>query len=124
MKFLIDNAISPAVAVGLNQAGHDAVHVQTYGLSAATDDVVLARAAQEERVLVSADTDFGTLLALKRDSKPSFILFRKDAVHKPNDQLTLLLDNLLTITSELEQGAVVVIEASRIRVRMLPIGEQ
>ncbi|MBC8171264.1 MAG: DUF5615 family PIN-like protein [Anaerolineae bacterium] len=123
MKFLIDNAISPAIATGLQAAGYNAVHVRTYGMGAATDDVILQRAAQEDRVIVSADSDFGTLLALRRDPKPSFILFRKNASHLPQVQLQLLLDNLPVVTEALEQGAVVVIEAERLRIRHLPMGK-
>jgi len=65
MRFLIDNALSPVVAEGLCQSGHDAVHVRTVGLAAAADATIFEYAAREQRVIVSADTDFGTLLAMR-----------------------------------------------------------
>ena len=83
MKFLIDNALSPYIAEGLRKSGHDAVHVCDYSMGDAEDSVILVRAEQQERIIVSSDTDFGTLLALRDKAKPSFILFGKGAPHRP-----------------------------------------
>lgn len=121
MKFLIDNALSPGIARLLAEVGHDAVHVRDYGLHAAEDSVILDRAGMEERVIVSADSDFAMLLALSRRNKPSFILFREADIIRPEHYASRILECLPIIETELEEGCVVTFRRGRIRVRTLPI---
>ena len=71
MKFLIDNALSPALAALLQQAGHDAIHVRSIGLQHADDDVIFDRAAVERRIVVSGMLILERCLrCVRRDSRP------------------------------------------------------
>jgi predicted nuclease of predicted toxin-antitoxin system len=66
MKFLVDNALSPALAVLLKEAGHDALHVRDVGLAKAEDKAIFDLAAADARVVVSADTDLERFWQLAR----------------------------------------------------------
>jgi predicted nuclease of predicted toxin-antitoxin system len=54
MRFLVDACLSPRVAAGLRVHGHDAVHVADFGLGTVKDEVILAKADAEGRVLSCA----------------------------------------------------------------------
>lgn len=113
MRFLIDNALSPLVAERLTTAGHEAAHVRDYELQAASDEEIVKRARAENRIVVSADTDFATLLALRQMRQPSFLLFRRGTERRPEQQVALLLANLPALEQDLAEGAVVVLEPGR-----------
>ena len=121
VKFLIDNNLSPLLAEGLKAAGHDAVHLRDLGMQAAPDPAVLQRAQVDERVLVSADTDFGGLLSRSRATGPSVLLIRRLAGRRAAEQSAIILANLDQIAEDLTAGAVVVIGDDWIRIRRLPM---
>jgi predicted nuclease of predicted toxin-antitoxin system len=115
LKFLVDENVSERVAELLVENGHDAIHVPTIGLATADDEVVMARATAEERVVVSADTDFGMLLARSGKRAPSVILFRLAGQRRAWSRAALILTNLPQVSDDLEAGTLVVIEEGRVQ---------
>ena len=71
MRFLLDENVSYRVCPHLKAAGHDAVHVSEIGLTSTDDQVILDRALDEDRVLISGDHDFVQLLFASGDTRPS-----------------------------------------------------
>jgi predicted nuclease of predicted toxin-antitoxin system len=120
LRFLIDNALPPQLADLLLASGHDAVHVRAYGMQAEKDERIVARALDEDRIVVSADSDFSTILAIRDAERPSFILFREPDLMVARDYFDVLLPALPALESELAAGCVAVFRRGRLRVRRLP----
>lgn len=120
MKYLVDECLSRQLALRLTEAGFESVHVLDRGLGGASDDTVLAIAAAESRVLLSADTDFGEILARSRALEPSVVTFRR-GVRNASTQFEILVNHLPEIEDELAVGAYVVITDDRLRIRRLPL---
>jgi predicted nuclease of predicted toxin-antitoxin system len=121
VNFLIDSSLSPSLAEKLREAGHDSVHVRRYGIHKADDEVVFARASQEERVLISADTDFSAMLTVSQGAKPSVILLKRPSPRRAEEQAELIMANRNVIADLLDQGSVIVFEEGRLRSRALPL---
>jgi len=87
----------------------------------ASDQEILARADDDERVVLFADSDFGTLLSVGNLSKPSFILLRSADHLAPRQHADLVLAHLPQVGEDLAAGAIVTIAHLRVRLRSLPI---
>lgn len=120
MRFLADAGISPKTVDFLKQLGHEAIHVRTLGLQRASDVQVVQQALTDGSIVLSFDLDFGDLLALGVMDKPSTILFRlaDERAESVNERLSTILSERIT---ELESGALILVEDRRYRVRKLPI---
>lgn len=98
----------------------DAVHVADIGLRGDTDNALLSRAVADGRIIITADTDFGTLLALSGAARPSVLLLRRGG-RRTVERARIVLTVLRMATDHFEQGAVITVEQDRLRVRELPI---
>lgn len=86
----------------------------------ASDSENLEFAHREERVVVTQDLDFSTLLALSGYNQPSLITLRLLA-SDPETVNQKLIEVLPRIEQALEEGCAVTIEDTAVRIRRLPI---
>jgi predicted nuclease of predicted toxin-antitoxin system len=121
VRLLLDANLSPRIGPLMSAAGHDAIHVGDVGLLSAPDPQILQAADEQSRVLLTADADFGALLALGSLATPSVVLLRSADYLSPAQQAELLIANLPTIAVDLEEGAIASLRRDRIRIRSLPL---
>lgn len=121
MRFLVDENLSPRLCDFLGFDGGIAEHVRDAVGSGAADAQVLEAAGERGAVIVTADTDFGTLLVRSGRSGPSVLLVRELLGLSVDDQGRLIAANLEQMHPALTAGAVVVLAPDGIRVRPLPI---
>ena len=123
MKLLLDQGLPRSASILLSDRGIDTIHVGDIGLSAAEDTEIIEKARGENRILVTLDADFHSILALSYAKSPSVIRIRIERLRA--EILTELLLNVINeCQKELEQGAAVTVELRRIRIRCLPLLSQ
>lgn len=121
MRLLIDANLSPQLCEALSADGHQVVHAVSVGLASASDEAVLQWAAAVNRVVVTADADFGGLLASQGAAAPSVILLRGVQRLTAEAHLEVLRSGLANTVRQLQQGAIVTLVPGRTRVRRLTI---
>lgn len=120
MKFLVDMPLSPGLAHWLVENGHDAVHAADLGLASASDSVIVERARDEQRVIVTADLDYPRILALTHSAEPGLVLFRGGDFGELESRRRLARALEIIPQQELSRS-LVVLEENRIRRRRLPL---
>ena len=99
----------------------DAVHAGDCGMASATDEVILATAGEEGRIVITLDADFHALLALSGAAGPSVVRIRMEGL-KGDAAAALIRDVLEACADDLARGALVSVSENQLRVHHLPIG--
>jgi len=120
MKLLIDMNLSPQLAGLLADAGYHAVHWSTIGKPDAEDSEILNWAKKNGYVILTNDLDFGAILAAAGFESPSIIQFRRRDVF-PKAIMPSILRAVERFAAELYEGALIVVDEHRYRVRLLPL---
>jgi predicted nuclease of predicted toxin-antitoxin system len=123
VRFLADMGVSPRVVQWLREQGHDASHLRDEGLQRLPDGDIFLKAVAEQRVIVTFDLDFSEILALSSDRTASVVVFRLRNTRTEN--VIARLQAVIAQSSEaLEEGAIIIIEDARHRIRRLPVGRR
>jgi len=123
LAFLVDACVDVRLAQWLVGEGHDAVHLRDQDLQRLPNGKIFDKAIAENRIVVTHDLDFGEISAFAHGKKASVVVFR---LHNPRfmrltERLSAVLKDCIPA---LQAGAVVIVEESRHRVRLLPIGSE
>lgn len=120
MKILLDMNLSPDWVPFLAQAGFEATHWSSVGDPRASDSTILDWVRSNNFVLFTHDLDFGALLAGTRAHGPSVIQVRTQDTLPAAIGYDVL--RVLRLRQDvLERGALVTIDRTTSRVRVLPI---
>jgi predicted nuclease of predicted toxin-antitoxin system len=120
MRLLADLHIAPRTVQFLRSLGHDVPRVTDLLPATASDETIVERAAQDQRVILTQDLDMTAIIALSRRQYPSLVTLRLSSVRI--DFVNAVLQRTLPVLEhELQQGALVTIEDSRVRLRRLPL---
>jgi predicted nuclease of predicted toxin-antitoxin system len=120
MKIVIDMNLSPQWVAILLKAGHEVAHWSDIGSPRASDQEILAWAAENSCVVFTNDLDFGALLAASGATGPSVIQVRTQDI-SPDSLGRFLVPALHQFEETLKAGALISIDEASARARVLPL---
>ena len=120
MKLLVDMNLSPSWVGRLAQQGFEAVHWSTIGAPTAGDDEILTWARVNRFVLITHDLDFSAILAATSELAPSVVQLRMQDLLSER-ALEAMVAAINAHAKDIELGALISIDESSARVRILPL---
>ena len=121
MKYLVDMALSPKTVKFLKEKGYDAVRVNEVIEGRGIDDKsIFEFAITNDYCLITADLDFGEILAFTQSKKPSTIILRLDDPRVTNAN-HILEKSLPKVQQAIINGSIIILQDRKIRIRELPI---
>ena len=119
MKLLVDMNLAPSWVGVLVDAGIDAAHWSTLGAGNAPDSEIMDYAKANGCVVLTHDLDFGAILAATHGKKPSVVQIRAEDVSAQAIG-KYVIAALRQMATELDEGALLTVDTSRTRLRVLP----
>ncbi len=122
MRLLLDQGLPRSSAEILRNKGWDIQHTGEIGMSRATDRQILEYARDEQRIVITLDSDFHAILAVENLDSPSVVRIRQEGLRGP--ELAELVEKIWSkIGQQLENGAMATITEKAMRIRKIPLHE-
>jgi len=122
MRLLLDQGLPRSSVEILRNKGWDIQHTGEIGMSRATDRQILEYARDEQRIVITLDSDFHTILAVENLDSPSVVRIRQEGLRGP--ELAELVEKIWSkIGQQLKNGAMATITEKAIRIRKIPLHE-
>ncbi len=120
LEFLANMNISPLTVRQLRAQGWNITRVSEVMEKGSKDIDILTYAQKQNKIVITQDLDFSTLLALRGYTKPSVINLRLENP-RPGFVSERVLDVVSMMEKELQEGVIITIDETTARYRNLPI---
>ena len=118
MFFFIDQDVYRITIEFLKAEGHDVIPVKEVGLEQTSDRLLLRKARELDRIFITRDKDFGSLVFLEKELSCGVILLRgkSSEIKSLHNELRIIFKNH---TDEELKKNYCVVEPGRYRIRKL-----
>lgn len=117
LKLLADENISPRVVSFLREKAIDIIDVKEQGWQGSEDEFILRKALEDNRFVLTHDSDFG-MLAINA-GMPCYGVIYIRIKNLKTENILNLLDKLLRFDKEITSCSIVVVEDTKVRIRSI-----
>ena len=120
MKLLFDMNLSPGLVDLMVSSGWESIHWSSVGDPKTADRTIMEWGLKNGYCVITNDLDLGDILAVTDARGPSVVQFRTQDV-SPAHIKPILLAVLKQYKRYLESGALISVDETRSRIRILPL---
>jgi len=120
MKLLLDMNIPLKYAELLSKKGIELMRWSDVGAPDAADAEIMAYARDNDFIVLTNDLDFGAILSVTHDLKPSVAQVRASILHA-DQAVDLIATALYRFDDDLKRGAILSVDIKNARLRLLPL---
>jgi predicted nuclease of predicted toxin-antitoxin system len=118
VKIKLDENIGRRGVELLKTAGHDVMTVRDQNLQGSPDEVIFKVCADEKRVLITLDHDFGQVLRFPPEQSAGVVILEPGAGLTAKSLLARLQEFLVIASTYSPQGALWIVEPGRVRIHV------